>query len=153
CYHCVYPCFLLAPAPTDLYTLSLHDALPISHRREVGPRVRLAHADREEAPAGRDLGQVLAALLLRAEAQDEGTALAVGDPVRRHGRVRREQFLGDDEPLEHAALTAAIGPGPRHADPAALAEPSREIGIVVGREVAPALPAAFGALLRNELAD
>src|SRR5205823_6732660 len=36
--HLYSPCFLQATAPTDIYTLSLHDALPISHPALDGDR-------------------------------------------------------------------------------------------------------------------
>src|SRR5690606_36463869 len=61
--------------------------------------------------------------------------------------------LGDDQPLEHAALAAAIGLRPGHPDPAALAEAAREVRIVVDREIALASPAPVGPLPGDELAN
>src|SRR5438045_6417919 len=47
---------LLDPATTEIYTLSLHDALPIWHRDRLG-RIRVpgrpGHADRHRRAAGR----------------------------------------------------------------------------------------------------
>src|SRR3712207_7073193 len=37
-------------ATTEIYTLSLHDALPISGRREASPRVDLARRSRARGP-------------------------------------------------------------------------------------------------------
>src|SRR5690242_21394714 len=49
--------FINDPAPTEIYTLSLHDALPICNRRAVGPRFRHPAAaarlgDRPDGPGG-----------------------------------------------------------------------------------------------------
>src|SRR5690606_9704412 len=124
-----------------------------AHRCEVRTRIRLAHPDREETLAGGDARQVLAALLFGAEAQQQRPALAVGDPGRRPPRIGREQFLGDDQPFEHAALAAAIGLRPGHADPAALAEAAGEVRVVMDREIALASPATIGSLPGDELAN
>src|SRR5207248_10960122 len=44
---CTFHLFFHAPAPTAIYTLSLHDALPILHRElEKLRRVELCHRDR-----------------------------------------------------------------------------------------------------------
>src|SRR5262249_60516142 len=50
----LFPFFFNAPAPTEIYTLSLHDALPISSgsRTRRGPRVRSRWGFRERS-AGR----------------------------------------------------------------------------------------------------
>jgi hypothetical protein len=42
-------------------------------------------------------------------------------------RAVAEQFLGDDEPVDRAALGAAVPPGQCHAEPAAGAELLREL--------------------------
>src|SRR5206468_10175295 len=44
--------FLTAPAPPDIYTLSLHDALPISRRQGHGRRQRALQAPRHRRDAG-----------------------------------------------------------------------------------------------------
>src|SRR5690348_17456263 len=53
--------FIFAPATTMLYTLSLHDALPISHGRpDEPPGARLRHAGEAPEPArpsGADAGR------------------------------------------------------------------------------------------------
>src|SRR5690242_21485204 len=51
------------PAPTQLYTLSLHDALPISPAARVGDAIRVRHrglhpdADTGDRPGGGDGGE------------------------------------------------------------------------------------------------
>ena len=54
-----------------------------AHRSEIGARIRLAHADREEDLAAHDARQEGRPLRLGAEAQQQRPALPVGDPVRR----------------------------------------------------------------------
>src|SRR3546814_380352 len=63
----------------------------------VGARVRLAHADAVEGFAARDRRQEAFALFFRAEAQQQGAALPVGDPVRRYRRAGGQHLLQHDE--------------------------------------------------------
>ena len=86
-----------------------------AQRREVGARVGLAHPDRERQLAARDRRQELLALRLGAEAQEQGTGLAVGDPVGGHRRAGGEHLLEHDVALERAPLVAAVALRPRHA--------------------------------------
>src|SRR5262249_7374508 len=97
--------------------------------RQVGARVRLAHADRERELAADDAGQDLLTLRLRAEAEQQRAALAIGHPVRAHGRAGGEHLLHDDVALEKGALVAAILLRPRHPDPAARADAARELAV------------------------
>ena len=97
---------------------------PCADGREVGARVGLAHSDRERELAPHDAGQDLLALRLGAEAQQQRPALAIGHPVRAHGGARGEHLLQHDVALEEAALVATVLLGPRHADPAARADPT-----------------------------
>src|SRR2546430_3400389 len=57
--------FLNDPATTEISTLSLHDALPISHCREQSGKIdALARADRHGLDDRRDLGEYLRLRLL-----------------------------------------------------------------------------------------
>src|SRR5206468_12683618 len=124
-----------------LYSLSLHDALPIyaiasfdvlgprADRGEIRARVGLAHADGEGELAPGDPGEKALPLLLGAEAEEEGAALAVGHPVGGDGRPRGQAFLEHDIALEGRPLVAAVLLRPHHADPAAGAELARELAV------------------------
>ena len=96
---------------------------------EVGARVGLAHADGEGQLAPRDGGHEALALRLGAEAEQQRTALPVGDPVGADGRAGRQQLLQHHVPLEERPLVAAVLLGPRHADPAPGAQLAAEGGI------------------------
>src|SRR5262249_55416564 len=122
-------------------------------RREVGPRIRLAHADAEKDLALRNARQKGEALLLGAKAQQQGRALPVGDPMRPDRRARGQQLLGHDIAFEHAALAAAIALGPGHADPAAGAEPAAELGRPMAAEIAVRDPEASGEFAGDEVAN
>ena len=91
-------------------------------RREIGPRVRLAHPDRERDLAAGDRRQEALLLLFGAVTQDARTDLAVGEPVEGGRRPRRQQFLGDDVALQVAPLGTAVLRRPGHADEPRLAE-------------------------------
>ena len=121
------PHFLSGHAPAVRHALGAR-----FHRREIGTRVGLAHAEREIAFAARDRRQKALLLLFGAVAQQAGPGLAVAEPVRRARRRDREHFLGHDEALEIRALLAAVALGPRHADPAARRDPAREFGVELG---------------------
>src|SRR6185437_10057932 len=87
---------------------------------------------------GGDLRQDRLALLLVAEAQQQWTRLAVGDPMCPGRRAVAEQLLGNDVAFEEALLRAAVLLGPGDADPAPLAElagEGRRKGIPAGEAV------------------
>src|SRR5690606_32953101 len=126
-----------APAALDL-------AAAGPDRDEVGAGIGLAHADAEEDLATGDARQEALLLRLGADAQDERTALPVGDPVGGDGGARDQQFLGDDVALEAAPLVAAILARPGHADPAAGAEQPAEGDVGMGAEIAARRPGALG---------
>ena len=96
---------------------------------EVGAGVRLAHADAEGQFAGGDFRAEELLLLLGAEAQDIGTALAVAGVVGGQRRAGGEHFLDQHVAFEGAAFVAAILFRPRHADPAALAHRAAEVAV------------------------
>ena len=110
---------------------------------QVRARVRLAHPDGEGQLAARDPRQEALALLLGAEAEQQRAALAVGHPVRAHRRARGQGLLEHHVALQRGALVAAVLLGPRHADPAALAHPAREVAV----EPAPGARALRGPVL------
>src|SRR5947209_10447399 len=50
-------CFFMATATPEIYTLSLHDALPIYRVGVTGGQSRRLRAAHRDEPAGRDAGQ------------------------------------------------------------------------------------------------
>ena len=100
-----------------------------ANARKVRSRSRLAHPDAEEQFAAANARQIKLALRLGPVIQDQRRALPVGDPVRRHRRAGRQQFLDDDEPRERAALAAAIDLGKRQAEQPCGAQLAAEIGV------------------------
>src|SRR5690606_30077282 len=123
-------------AGPDLPPVDLPPAVDLgggrAERGEIGARVGLAHADAEIAFAAHDTRQDGLALFLRAEPEQQRAALPVGDPVERHGRAGRKQFLGDDVAIQRGPLVAAILLRPGHAEPALGAELAAEFGRVAG---------------------
>ena len=99
---------------------------PGADRGQVRTGVRFAHADREGDLATGDRRQETLLLLPRAVAQNARTDLAIGEPVERGRRTRRQQLLGDDIALEVTPLGAAVLPRPGHADEPRLAERAAE---------------------------
>src|SRR5207245_8856279 len=112
--------FFTAPSPTEIYTLSLHDALPISRGHHVGTGVEDPPGDRWRHPeAARgvldvhhaEVDRVLPAEL-REELRDRGTARVAVD-VPDHQDVHRALLRHFDA----AGLTDAAHldvPGVRH---------------------------------------
>jgi hypothetical protein len=96
-------------------------------RGQIGPRIRFAQSDREDALAAGDATQILHLLGFGTELEQQRSGLAIGYPMRTHGCSRREQFFRHRIALERAAFVSSILPGPRHAYPAALGELAREI--------------------------
>ena len=94
-----------------------------------GSHIPMLHAD---VPS-RIGGEVGALLLGRAELEQRGAHLAVGEPGGGQRRALADQRLEHDEPLERAAAAAARLDGPGHAQPAPLAQLQRE------RAVGPAI--------------
>ena len=99
---------------------------PGAQRRDVGTGVGFAHADAPRGGAGDDVGQPAAPLLRRAELQQRGADLAVGEPRGGDRRALGDERLEHDEPLERAAAAAALVDGPGHAEPTDAAASSRE---------------------------
>src|SRR5713226_10472576 len=81
---------------------------PRADRGQVRARIGLAHADGEGQLALGDARKKALPLLLGAEAQEEGAALAVGDPVGGDGSARGQAFLEDDIALQRGPLVAAV---------------------------------------------
>src|SRR5690606_41005679 len=80
---CPSLCLATPPAPTGIYTLSLHDALPISHRHRW-------RRDRRVRPLGRWRRQLLDLLTLlpRRDGHDRRSTDLLLPGVRQHRRVR-----------------------------------------------------------------
>src|SRR5215470_18905443 len=97
--------------------------------RQVGARVRLAHADGERELAADDAGQDFLSLRFRSEPNQQRAALPIGHPVRAHGRARGQHLLHDDVTLEEGTLVAAILLRPCHPDPPARADAARELAV------------------------
>ena len=86
-------------------------------RGEVGPAVRLAHANtKEEFPFCR-LRQDHLALFFGAKAQQQLPALPVPDPMRANRRSSGKHFFQHYVALQSAAFMPAIFFRPGHADP------------------------------------
>src|SRR5687768_17886188 len=78
-----------APATTEIYTLSLHDALPISHRRATRVRERTWLR-----PQRRRDGPVYSTVAGEAEVGQGGPRLGVRGGLR-SGRVRSEEHTSE----------------------------------------------------------
>ncbi|MNL11437.1 hypothetical protein D3C87_1322730 [compost metagenome] len=102
---------------------------PSTDAGQVRPGSRFAHADAEEGLGPADARQIERFLVRRAVLEDQGRALAVGDPVRGHGRARAQQFLGQHEAGEVAARRAAVFARQGQAQPAALGQLAAEAGV------------------------
>src|SRR5262249_27473435 len=90
--------------------------------------------------AARNRRQKLLALRLGAEAKEQRTRLAVGDPVGRDRRAGGEHLLEHHVALERAPLVATVALPPRHGDPAPPAPPRAERAV----EAAPGVRAEHG---------
>jgi hypothetical protein len=120
---------------------------------EVRARVGLAHADGEgKLPLG-DAGKEALTLRLRAEAQEEGTALPVGDPVRGGGRPRGQRFFEHDVALQRRPLVTAVLLGPGEADVAGRPELAREVAVEAAPGERALGRAAVAELAVEEIAD
>ena len=101
----------------------------------------------------RDAGQKRQTLRLGAIAQQQGSALPVGDPMRPDRSAGSQQFLGHDVAFEHAALPAAVAPGPGHPDPATRPQPPAERRRPMTAEIAVWRPQPRSKLLGDKLAS
>ena len=101
----------------------------------------------------RDAGQKRQTLRLGAIAQQQGSALPVGDPMRPDRSAGSQQFLGHDVAFEHAALPAAVAPGPGHPDPATRPQPPAERRRPMTAEIAVWLLQPRSKLLGDKLAS
>src|SRR5690606_41063868 len=97
-----------------------------AHRREVRTGVRLAEPDAEVGLAARDAGDDPRGKCRPRIADQQGSALAIGSPVRGDRRAAGQQLLEHHVTLQLRALVASEAARPRHADPAALAELATE---------------------------
>jgi hypothetical protein len=122
------------------------------HTGQVGPGLRLAHADREIALAAGDGRQVALPLLFVPVLQQRWSRLAVGDPVRGHRSAGGEEFFDHDEAFDMAESAAPVFAGKRHTQPPPGAEAAAESGVPRGDpRVDPWCPAVFGAVVVDVL--
>ena len=82
-----------------------------------------------------------------------GRALPVGDPMRPDRSAGSQQFLSHDVAFEHAALPAAVAPGPGHPDPATRPQPPAERRRPMTAEIAVWLLQPRSKLLGDKLAS
>ena len=130
--HSLVPVICQPPSTATALVRTLARSEPDS-----GSLMPIAQADL----AGRDAGQESLLLLLGAVFQQRRRGLPVRDPLRGNGRADREQFLGDDEPLEEGAAAPTV---PRRGwscrssraapAPGELRIPSRQPGVDTGCE-------------------
>ena len=121
-------------------------------RCEIGPNIRLAHADGEIRLPGGDAGQQGLALFLGPDAQDQRAGLAVGDPVQRDGRAGGEHFFQHHIAFQSGALVTAVFLRPGHTDPAFGAHRAAEILVHAGPGFGPLHRLAMGEMGFQEVA-
>jgi hypothetical protein len=126
---------------------------PRANRGQVGAGVWLAHADGEGELAPHDGRQEALALRLGAEAQQQRSALALGDPVRAGRGTGGEQLFEQHVALQERPLLTAVALGPREPDPAAGAELAAELGIEAAPRSRPAHRRPIPERLTEERAD
>jgi len=90
---------------------------PRANAGEVGAGIGLAHADAKEGFGATNFGQIELALRLRAELEDQGPALAVGDPVRGNRGAGGQQFFHQNEAREGIQVGTTVARRQGHADP------------------------------------
>src|SRR5690606_39670617 len=73
------------PASTPIYPLSLHDALPISHRQSQSHSLRFGAAERFEQALQNRLGHAWSVIAHR------DLAIAMGSATARHGHFPRRR--------------------------------------------------------------
>src|SRR6218665_1495274 len=100
------------------------------HARQVLAGARLTKADTKERLAPTNARQVELLLRLGAVLQDQRAALAIGDPMRAHGRAKVEKSLHQHIARKRAAASAAICARQGDAKPAALAQRAAERGVM-----------------------
>src|SRR5437762_14199100 len=108
------PDFLAVDAPAALDRSRVR-----SYRRQIGTGVRLAHANAEVEFPARDPRQESLALLLRAEAQEQWSALPVRHPVRTDRCAGSKHFLKHNVALGVRAIVTAVFLREGHAYPPA----------------------------------
>src|SRR5262249_46536663 len=114
--------------PVDL--VAAGDPLrPRADGGEIGTGVRFTHTDGERQLTTRDPGQEALALLFRSEAQEQRTALPIGDPLRGDGRAGGQHLFQHDVPFERGSFVAPVLLGPGQADPSAGAHLLTELAI------------------------
>ena len=100
------------------------------HAGQVRARIGLAHANAKERLATAHARNVELLLCLGAVFQDQRRALAVGNPVRAHGRAEVEELLDQHIPCKGAAPAAAIFRRQRDPEPTLGGQPAAELGAV-----------------------
>src|SRR5205085_707626 len=96
------PDLLAVHAPAALHLVAAR-----ADRSKIAAGAGLAHADTEAQLTPRDARQQRLALLLGAEAQKEGTALAVRDPMEADRCSGRQQLLDHNVAFGKAAFVPA----------------------------------------------
>src|SRR4051794_7880461 len=132
---------------------ALHGACARAHRREIRAGIRLTHADAEIALAGGDARQNVVFLLVGADAQEQRSALPVGDPMAADGSAGGQHFLEHHVALKRGALMSTVTLRPSHADPAARAHLAAELGIEAAPGTSALLRRAIGNLTTEKGAD
>src|ERR1700740_1055506 len=87
-------------------------------------------------------------------AENRGTDLAVGDPVRGYRRPGAKQLLGNGQPVDVGVFATAVPTRPRHADESALGEfPGERRVIRTQPGIAPRCKPLRGAPLGDQVTD
>ena len=123
-------------------------------RGEIGPGLRLAHADRREQLSRNDVRQDAPALFLAAVRQQPRTHLPVGDPVCGHWRAGGQQFLGDHVAVQMTQTVTAVLGRDGQTEESRRTEARAELRVPTGQPgVDGRLPAELGAVGNQELAQ
>jgi hypothetical protein len=96
---------------------------------QVRPGVGLAHPDGPALGAVEDAGEVAVLLLGRAELDQRGTHLPVGEPGVGQRRAGRDELLGHEEPVDRGPPAAADLGRPGHPEPAPPAQLHGELAV------------------------
>ena len=79
-----------------------------AQRSQIGAGIRFAHADAETGSTRGDLRDDLVLLRFRPVADDQRSALTVGDPMETGGRTCGEAFLDNDVAFEGAEAVPTV---------------------------------------------
>src|SRR5439155_7132443 len=134
--------FFNAPATTEIYTLSLHDALPILHRDEVGKvRVRLDAARDNDLPRRVDHPPGLRSRVGQADGDD---ALTLDSHVPPADALRRHDVASANHEIQHGPASRRTFPCPGRSSTAATVCSTYHAGGARSRRRTPR-PAIIGA--------